>query len=202
MAVKRRRFRVSQVFIYTILILWSLTTVLPFLWVVVNSFKNKDIIQTNAFSLFFEPTLDNYIKTFTRPPQSVGMAYLNSVIISGTVTVLVMLFAGMAAFAMIRYRFRGRKALDGLIVASLMFPVFSTIIPVFQMLSAVRVVDRPFSRAALFFRCFIKSLYRCAGRPLPPWRSSPSSGPITTCLPSSFSCAVPGPGRSPGSSTR
>ena len=116
---------------------------LPFLWVIINSFKNKDIIQTNAFTLMFEPTLDNYIKTFTRPPQSVWMAYLNSLVISGTVTVLVMLLAGMAAFAMVRYRFKGRRLLDSLIVASLMFPVFSTIIPVFQMLSAIRVVDNP-----------------------------------------------------------
>ena len=54
-----------------------------------------------------------------------------------------MLLAGMAAFAMVRYRFKGRRLLDSLIVASLMFPVFSTIIPVVQMLSAIRVVDNP-----------------------------------------------------------
>lgn len=144
MAIRsRRRFPFAQVAAYTVLTLWALTTVLPFLWVIINSFKNKDIIQTNAFTLMFEPTLDNYIKTFTRPPQSVWMAYLNSLVISGTVTVLVMLLAGMAAFAMVRYRFKGRRLLDSLIVASLMFPVFSTIIPVFQMLSAIRVVDNP-----------------------------------------------------------
>ena len=144
MAIRsRRRFPFAQVAAYTVLILWALTTVLPFLWVIINSFKNKDIIQTNAFTLMFEPTLDNYIKTFTRPPQSVWMAYLNSLVISGPVTVLVMLLAGMAAFAMVRYRFKGRRLLDSLIVASLMFPVFSTIIPVFQMLSAIRVVDNP-----------------------------------------------------------
>ncbi|MCI8553933.1 MAG: carbohydrate ABC transporter permease [Clostridiales bacterium] len=143
MASARRGRFLPHLFIYTVLILWSLTTVLPFLWVVINSFKNRDIIQTQAFSLLFEPTLDNYIKTFTRPPQSVGMAYLNSVIISGAVTILVMLLAGMAAFAMTRYRFHGRKALDALIIASLMFPVFSTILPVFQMMSALGVVDNP-----------------------------------------------------------
>lgn len=144
MAIRsRKRFPIAQAAAYAILIIWALTTVLPFLWVIVNSFKNKDIIQTNAFSLLFDPTLDNYIKTFTRPPQSVWRAYLNSLVISGTVTILVMLMAGMAAFAMVRYRFKGRRLLDSLIVASLMFPVFSTIIPVFQMLSAIRVVDNP-----------------------------------------------------------
>ena len=123
--------------------LWALTTVFPFFWVLISSFKNKDIIQTDAFSLRFAPTLDNYVKTFTKPPQSVWMAYFNSILISGVVTVLVVLLAGMAAFAMVRYRFRGRRFLDSLIIASLMFPVFSTIIPVFQMLSAINVTDSP-----------------------------------------------------------
>ena len=60
MAIRsRRRFPFAQVAAYTVLILWALTTVLPFLWVIINSFKNKDIIQTNAFTLMFEPTLDN-----------------------------------------------------------------------------------------------------------------------------------------------
>lgn len=139
----RRRPRPSQLVIYFVLILWALTTVFPFLWVLVSSFKSRDLIQTEAFSLRFTPTLDNYIKTFTKPPQSVGMAYANSLLISGVVTVGVLLLAGMAAFAMVRYRFRGRRVLDSLVVASLMFPVFSTIIPVFQMMSAIHVTDNP-----------------------------------------------------------
>ena len=142
MADKRRRgIRPSQIVIYALLILWSATTVFPFLWVIVNSFKNRDIILTNSFSLVFEATWENYVKTFTRPPQSVWMAYLNSLIISGAVTVGVMLLAGMAAFAMVRYRFRGRRVLDSLVIASLMFPVFSTIIPVFKMIKALHVTD-------------------------------------------------------------
>lgn len=143
-AVKRRKRIVpSHVVIYILLSLWALTTVFPFLWVLVSSFKNKDLILTNAFSLHFQATLDNYVKTFTKPQQSVGMAYFNSILISGLVTLGVVLLAGMASFAMVRYRFRGRKVLDSLVVASLMFPVFSTIIPVFQMLSYIHVVDNP-----------------------------------------------------------
>lgn len=143
MKIGRKRIYPSHVLIYILLSLWALTTVFPFLWVLISSFKNKDIIQTDAFSLRFAPTLDNCVKTFTKPPQSVWMAYFNSILISGVVTVLVVLLAGMAAFAMVRYRFRGRRFLDSLIIASLMFPVFSTIIPVFQMLSAINVTDSP-----------------------------------------------------------
>jgi raffinose/stachyose/melibiose transport system permease protein len=76
-------------------------------------------------------TLDNYITAFERV-DIVG-AYVNSLVISGTVTVLVMLFAGFAAYGLARYNFRGRRVAHSLVLAAMMFPVFSTIIPVFRM---------------------------------------------------------------------
>lgn len=42
--------------------------------------------------------------------------------------------AAFLSFAMTRYEFKGKAAISTLLVASLMFPVFSTIIPVFRMI--------------------------------------------------------------------
>ena len=50
MKIGRKRIYPSHVLIYILLSLWALTTVFPFLWVLISSFKNKDIIQTDAFS--------------------------------------------------------------------------------------------------------------------------------------------------------
>lgn len=101
---------------------------------IVNSFKEKRYIRTDTFALPLGEmfTLDNYRTAFER--VDILGAYRNSLIISITVTAVVVLLAGFAAYAMARYRFRGRRALQGLIIASMMFPVFSTIIPVFRML--------------------------------------------------------------------
>ncbi len=46
------------------------------------------------------------------------------------------MLAGLAAYAMVRYSFRLRGFLHSMIIASMMFPVFSTIIPVFRMESS------------------------------------------------------------------
>lgn len=140
-----QKYTPSHILFYLLLTLWALTTVFPFFWVVVNSFKDKALIQTNAFSLQFEATWDNYQKAFTRPPQSVWMAYANSLFISGLVTLGVILLAGMASFALVRYRFRGRQAVQVLVVACLMFPVFSTILPVYEMMAGIGAVNTPFS---------------------------------------------------------
>ena len=52
-----------------------------------------------------------------------------------------MLLAGFAAYGFVRYNFKGKNALHSLLVAGMMFPVFSTIIPVFRMMNSWGIVN-------------------------------------------------------------
>ncbi len=130
---KKKKGSLQTGLIYIILIVWALTTIYPILWVIMNSFKDKKHIMSDAFSLPFGDlfTLGNYAEAFEK--VATLSAYRNSIIISGAVAVLVILMAGMASFALVRYRFRLNKTLYSLVIAAMMFPVFSTIIPVFRM---------------------------------------------------------------------
>ena len=123
----------SKVLTYIVLSLWGVTTIYPFIWVILNSFKKKGLIIKDSFSIPMGEafTMDNYHTAFER--SDFGNAYLNSLLISGTVTIVVVLLAGMAAYGLVRYRFRLRATLYSLVMAGMMFPVFSTIIPVFRM---------------------------------------------------------------------
>ena len=127
------RKTLPQTLTYLILGLWALTTIYPFIWVLLNSFRTKGLIISDSFSLPLGDafTWDNYITAWER--SDFKNAYLNSFIISGTVTVAVVILAGLAAYGLVRYRFPGRGVLCSLIMAGMMFPVFSTIIPVFRM---------------------------------------------------------------------
>lgn len=115
------------------LCLWGVTTVYPFLWVILNSFRQRGLILTDSFSLPLGAafTLENYITAMER--ADFGSAYLNSFLVSGTVTVLVLLLAGPAAYALARYRFPLGGMLHSLVLAGMLIPAFSTIIPVFRM---------------------------------------------------------------------
>ena len=127
------RNRISKTVTYLVLSLWALTTIYPFIWVILNSFRQKGLIMSDSFSLPLGEafTLDNYLTAWQR--SNFKNAYLNSFLISGTVTVCVVVIAGLAAYGLVRYRFRGRGVLYSLIMAGMMFPVFSTIIPVFRL---------------------------------------------------------------------
>lgn len=131
--MKNGKVKPSQVIIYILLGLWAVTTIYPFIWVILNSFRKKGMILSDSFSLPIGEafTFDNYITAWKR--SDFKNAYLNSFLISGTVTICVVVIAGLAAYGLVRYRFRGSKLIRSLVLAGMMFPVFSTIIPVFRM---------------------------------------------------------------------
>lgn len=134
-------FKWSTGLIYTFLSLWALTTIYPIIWVVLNSFKDRKQILSNSFALPVGDlfTLDNYRLAF----QRIDMfgAYRNSIVISCTVAGVVILFAGLASYVLVRYKFKGKKTLQALVLAGMMFPVFSTIIPVFRMMNTWGIVN-------------------------------------------------------------
>lgn len=136
----KKQIGIGTIVIYVILIFWAVTTIFPFVWVILNSFKPSAEVLSSSFSLPNEFTMANYDKAFTK--LNVLNAYKNSLIISGSVTVGVMVLSAMMAFGITRYEFKGKKLLKSLIIASLMFPVFSTIIPVFRMIVSAGLLNK------------------------------------------------------------
>lgn len=137
----KKKISIGFTLVYLFLSLWSVTTVYPIIWVVQNSFKAKDKILSDSFSLPLGElfTLANYKKAFNN--LDIFSAYRNSIFISAVTAFAVIFFAGMAAYALSRYRFKGSDFLYSMVVAGMMFPVFATIIPVFTMESSWGIVN-------------------------------------------------------------
>ncbi|MBQ4177347.1 MAG: carbohydrate ABC transporter permease [Lachnospiraceae bacterium] len=141
--MKDRKIHLGYGIVYTILILWALTTIFPLAWSVMNSFKDKKMIYNNSFVLpdASSFSLDNYRNIFAN--YNIFSAYRNSFIISGAVAAAVILMSGMAAYILTRYQFFLKKFLIMLLYAGMMFPIYSTIIPVFRMQSAWGIANTP-----------------------------------------------------------
>lgn len=137
----KKKINISRYIIYTILVVWAITTIFPFVWVIINSFKPSSELLTSSFSLPKEFTLDNYKNAFDN--LNILRAYGMSFFISGSVTIGVIILASMMSFALTRYNFKGKWVLDAILIASLMFPVFSTIIPVYQMMVKWELLNTP-----------------------------------------------------------
>ncbi|MBN2412049.1 sugar ABC transporter permease [candidate division KSB1 bacterium] len=130
----------GKVSAYFVLVVFTLFSVYPILRVFAISLRPGDRLLSK--SLAFIPanaTFNTYIRLFTEEPFLQWM--LNSIIVSGAVTLVGVGLAATAGYAFSRYRFRGKDtALIGIITTQ-MFPVTMLLLPLFIMLIKLRAYD-------------------------------------------------------------
>jgi multiple sugar transport system permease protein len=126
--------------IHLLLIIGSFFMILPFLWMIISSFKpNIDIISVN-FRLFSPNwTLDNYTKVISEMP--LGRAYFNSILIATVGTVSTIIAASAAGFLFSKLKFWGRDVLFFLVLGSVMVPSQIVLIPLYLMISKLHLVN-------------------------------------------------------------
>lgn len=130
-------FRIMRgIFLYGFLGFWALTTIVPLVWVFINSFKSSNDILLNSIALPKTWSLANFITMSSYPDVNMLIAFRNSLIISGCVVVGVVIFAGFASFALGRFDVKFTKYINALLAATLLVPAFSIIIPNFVLISA------------------------------------------------------------------
>lgn len=124
---------------YAGVILISLTTVMPFLWTISTSFKSDSEILSGAMNLIPKVfTLDHYKEVFTTMPFQ---KYLKNSLILATGGVLTNLFFGsLAGYAFGQLKFKGKKPIFLVFLASMMIPGIVTMIPTFIVLRSFPMV--------------------------------------------------------------
>ncbi len=105
---------------------------LPLVFMIISGFKPDnqifaDLTSIKAFLPVGDLSFDNYTAVFDRVPF--GTFIMNSVIISVCTVVLGLLINSMAAFALARMNFRGKKLLLTIIIATLIVPFETLALP-------------------------------------------------------------------------
>jgi N-acetylglucosamine transport system permease protein len=103
--------------------------IVPFLWVLLSSFKTTKEILASPFSLPAHWSFDNYVKAWT--DAGIRSFFVNTVIVVGVALVLVMLLGAMCSYVLARFRFPGARFIYYLMLAGLTFPIFLAIVPLF-----------------------------------------------------------------------
>lgn len=124
--------------LYGFLGCYSLLTLAPFAWAILTSLKSTREIASGATLLPASPTLDAYRILLH---SELDTWLLNSFTVAISVTVLNVLFNTMAGYALARYRFRGRQLLFQVLMLLVMVPGQVTMIPAFQIVAGLGLVD-------------------------------------------------------------
>ena len=102
----------------------------PLLWMVSTSLKSdSEAARAELTFVPAAPTLESYRAILGAPQTPVGQWFLNSVIAATGQTLLVLVVASMAAYALARLSFPGKSVITGLVLATLFVPPISLLIP-------------------------------------------------------------------------
>jgi len=112
----------------------------PVLWALLTSFKTERDVLAYPPLLVFTPTLANY-RDVLWGPASILPNLWSSMVVSVGATVLTMLFAVPAAYALARLRYPAKRASGFYVLATQMLPPVGLIIPYYLVLQRVGGLD-------------------------------------------------------------
>jgi len=106
---------------YAFLILMALIVLFPFYWMIISSLKSLEEYRLNVPTFFPRQILfSNYAEAFTT--ASLGRLFYNTMIVGVVSTLLSLVITVLSAFAFARLEFKGRDAMFGALLATMMIP--------------------------------------------------------------------------------
>ena len=117
-------------------VLWAF----PLYWGLVTTFKPEYEVVRPGVELWPQHfTLENYAHVLLQ--TKIGLWYVNSLITSGAVTIIVVMMAAGAGYAISQLEFPGRRFFWWMILASFIIPIPALIVNHFILMSQLRVIN-------------------------------------------------------------
>lgn len=159
--VQSRGTRLLDIFTtHAILAAFGLIALFPVLYTLMTSFKSGDEVLSQPPHFFpLNPTLEGYQVVLN---SDMIRYYLpNTFITSLSASLLVVLLASLAAYTFSRYKFRGSRALELLILGLMMLPGLTFVVPYYRLSSQLRETIPP--------NFFLIAVYVAGGIPFSIW---------------------------------
>lgn len=138
--MKENKFKWGHLFVYLILIMGIVITILPFAWMILTSLKGQsEAIRVPPVSFPEVLRFENYAKVFEKIPFA--RMYLNTIINALVVVVMQLLLCSMAAYAFGRIKFPGRNVIFGILLAVLMVPSSFFILPQYLIIQKMGLLN-------------------------------------------------------------
>jgi len=137
---KKRKIRINLATM--ILIPMSLVALLPFIWMILGSFKTGAEIRQIPPTFFPQIfTLDNYRKVLTDPQLPLGLFYRNSAIIAVSNVIQVLFTSSLLGYIFAKFEFKFKNVIFWFILATMMIPSQLTMIPGYLILARLGLIN-------------------------------------------------------------
>jgi multiple sugar transport system permease protein len=134
---QRLAFRqTGNIFLLACALLW----LFPFYWGIISSFRTEQAMFAFPPKLFsLDLNVDNYVQLYKR--TMLGRWLFNSVYISLSTMVLVVLFSTMAGYGFAKLRFPGRNIIFFAMLSLMMLPKYVLLVPLFRLMNQLHWYD-------------------------------------------------------------
>jgi multiple sugar transport system permease protein len=142
-------FFTERTVIYGLIAIFLFITLFPLLWVFSTSFKpNEEAINFPPKFLPEKITFSNYVFVLTDP--NLVRSLINSFVVSVGSTALSVVVSALGGYAFARFEFKGKNVIMSIILGLFMIPVVINIIPLYNMLSNIGMLNSPISLILTF----------------------------------------------------
>jgi N-acetylglucosamine transport system permease protein len=134
------KYRVFNFFGYALVIAWVIFTFVLIGWVLCASLSSSsEIFSDHMFKFQSGFHFENYVKAWNT--QRVSVFFLNSLLYTMVSCTAIILIAAPAAYALARFRFKGNPFIQNMFAAALGIPVIMIIMPLFGVVSSLRLTN-------------------------------------------------------------
>lgn len=130
---------IKKLLIFIFILLIVIISIVPFVWVFTSSFKGNAEIMSSISGFPSGLHFSNYISAFNLAPLIIF--YKNSVIVAGISTALNLIVFSMAAYVIVRCKFRFKKTIIIAFSLALVIPGAALLQPLYNTLSATHLYD-------------------------------------------------------------
>ena len=131
---------VKNVVKYSVLIIWTFVSLFPLYYMLMFSLKdNSEIFGSNVIGLPKHWLWSNYKKALIA--GNMGLYFFNSCVVTGLTILFTILFSLMAAYALERMIWKGRKQINALFMLGLTVPIHAAILPIFIILRKFHMLN-------------------------------------------------------------
>lgn len=130
---------ICWVIAFALAIFYLIVSVMPFVFMVLNSFKEKfEMLTKGVFNLPDSLNLTNYTEVLT---GGFSKYFINSVVVLAISLILLLFISACTSYPLARFKFKMAGPIYAAIVACMSIPVHITLIPVFKMSRATGLYD-------------------------------------------------------------
>lgn len=135
--MKKNTFlRPSNIIIFLVLCLGAFLVIYPLFWMVFSSLKSYKEIYTNVWGLPSKPLFSNYKEAWLK---GVSRYFMNSVLVTVSTVVGVLLIASLCAFGLSRYKMKYSKLVLLFCLGGLMLNPQVCLIPIYSLLNKLHL---------------------------------------------------------------